>query len=70
MSKKIKNLIERELETKFKDIEGCAVVSSRGLDGNKNNKLRLALPRQGHANARREELAGPPRRGHVEDQGL
>ena len=47
MSKKIKNLIERELEHKFKDIEGCAVVSSRGLDGNKNNKLRQTLHGKG-----------------------
>ena len=47
MSKKIKNLIERELEGKFKDVEGCAVVSSRGLDGNKNNKLRRELHAKG-----------------------
>jgi len=47
MSKKIKGLIERELEGKFKDIEGCAVVSSRGLNGNKNNKLRQTLHGKG-----------------------
>lgn len=47
MSKTIKNLIERELEGKFKDIEGVAVVGSRGLDGNKNNKLRHTLHGKG-----------------------
>lgn len=47
MSKKIKGFIERELESKFKDVEGCAVVSSRGLDGNKNNKLRQTLSTKG-----------------------
>lgn len=47
MSKKIKGLIERELEGKFQNIEGCAVVGSRGLDGNKNNKLRQTLHGKG-----------------------
>jgi ribosomal protein L10 len=47
MSKKIKNLIERELETKLKNVEGCAVLSSSGLDGNNNNKLRRKLSEQG-----------------------
>ena len=47
MSKTIKNLIERELEGKLKDVEGCAVVSSRGLDGNANNNLRRKLSEQG-----------------------
>ncbi len=47
MSKKIKNLIERELESKLKNVEGCAVLSSSGLDGNNNNKLRRKLSEQG-----------------------
>ena len=47
MSKTIKNLIERELEGKLKDVEGCAVVDSRGLDGNANNKLRRKLSESG-----------------------
>jgi large subunit ribosomal protein L10 len=47
MSKTIKNLIERELEGKLKNIEGCAVLGSNGLDGNKNNKLRRKLSEQG-----------------------
>lgn len=47
MSKTIKNLIERELETKLKNVEGCAVLSSVGLNGNKNNKLRRQLNEKG-----------------------
>ena len=47
MSKTIKNLIERELEGKLKDVEGCAVVNSRGLDGNKSNALRRKLSESG-----------------------
>ncbi|MBC7785640.1 MAG: 50S ribosomal protein L10 [Burkholderiales bacterium] len=47
MSKKIKNLIEKELGSEFKDVEGVAVINPRGMDGNKNNKLRLKLHGRG-----------------------
>lgn len=47
MSKKIKNLIERELGTKLKNVEGCAVLAANGLDGNTNNKLRRQLHDKG-----------------------
>ena len=47
MSKKIKNLIERELESKLKHVEGCAVLSSSGLNGIKNNNLRRKLSEKG-----------------------
>ena len=47
MSKTIKNLIERELEGKLKDVAGCAVVNSRGLDGIRNNNLRRKLSESG-----------------------
>lgn len=47
MSKKIKNLIERELGTKLQNVEGCAVVAANGIDGNMNNKLRRKLSEQG-----------------------
>ncbi len=47
MSKTIKNLIERELEGKLKDVDGCAVVNSRGLDGIRNNNLRRKLSESG-----------------------
>lgn len=47
MSKKIKNLIEKELSSKLSGVEGLAVINSRGLDGNKNNKLRHKLHGKG-----------------------
>jgi large subunit ribosomal protein L10 len=43
MSKKIKALLESELKTKLKDVEGVAVINPLGIDGNKNNKLRRKL---------------------------
>ena len=43
MSKKVKNLITRELSDRLKGVEGVAVVSPRGMTGNKNNALRRKL---------------------------
>ncbi len=43
MSKKIKNLITRELESRLSDVDGVAVISPRGMTGNKNNALRRKL---------------------------
>ncbi len=47
MSKKIKNLIEKELGTEFVDVEGVAVINPRGMTGNKNNALRRKLHGKG-----------------------
>lgn len=47
MSKKIKNLIEKQLGGQFKDVEGVAVINPRGMDGNKNNGLRRKLHGKG-----------------------
>ena len=47
MSKKIKNLIEKQFGGKFADLEGVAVINPRGLDGNKNNGLRKVLHGKG-----------------------
>lgn len=47
MSKRIKNLIEKELGSKFKNIEGCAVLNPLGLDGIKTNKIRRELNKNG-----------------------
>ncbi|HQY89711.1 MAG TPA: 50S ribosomal protein L10, partial [Tepidisphaeraceae bacterium] len=47
MSKRIKNLIEKELGSKFKNIEGVAVLNPVGLDGNKTNKIRRKLNENG-----------------------
>ncbi|MGA2229396.1 MAG: 50S ribosomal protein L10 [Tepidisphaeraceae bacterium] len=47
MSKKVKNLITKELVTKFKPLDGVAVISPRGIDGIKNNLLRRRLREKG-----------------------
>jgi len=47
MSKKIKNLIEQDIGGEFADLEGIAVINPRGMDGNKNNKLRRKLHGKG-----------------------
>jgi large subunit ribosomal protein L10 len=43
MSKRVKNLITRELAGKFKGVDGVAVINPRGIDANKNNNLRRKL---------------------------
>lgn len=47
MSKKVKSLVEREIKARIGDIDGIAVISPRGLDGLKNNKLRGKLHAKG-----------------------
>lgn len=47
MSKKVKNLIEKELVAKFSPLEGVAVISPKGIDGTKNNNLRRRLGAKG-----------------------
>jgi large subunit ribosomal protein L10 len=47
MSKKVKNLVEREYKKRIEALEGVAVISPRGLDGLKNNKLRGKLHAKG-----------------------
>lgn len=47
MSKKVKSLLEREIKNKIGEIDGVAVISPRGLDGLKNNKLRGKLHAKG-----------------------
>lgn len=43
MSKRVKNLITRDLANRFKDAESVAVINPRGIDANKNNALRRKL---------------------------
>jgi large subunit ribosomal protein L10 len=43
MSKYVKNLIQKELTGRLKDIDGVAVISPRGIDGNQNNSIRRKL---------------------------
>jgi large subunit ribosomal protein L10 len=47
MSKKVKNLITRELSEKFKDVEGVAVISPRGISAIRNNTIRRKLHEKG-----------------------
>ncbi len=41
--KDVKQMVVKELETRFKDLEGLAVINPRGINGIKTNKLRRQL---------------------------
>lgn len=43
MSKPVKEMIVREYEARFNDLEGACIVDIRGIEANDNNELRLAL---------------------------
>lgn len=43
MSKKIKNLIEKEIGSRLKGVEAVAVLNPRGIDAIKNNQMRRRL---------------------------
>jgi large subunit ribosomal protein L10 len=47
MSKKVKSLIEKELEKKFDGVDAVAVISPSGIDGVKNNQLRRKFREKG-----------------------
>src|SRR5437764_5093472 len=47
MSKKVKNLVTNELKKRFGDVDGVAVISPKGLDGNKNHGIRRRLHDKG-----------------------
>ena len=47
MSKFVKNLITRDLADRFKDVEGVAVISPRGINAIKNNAIRRRLHEKG-----------------------
>ena len=47
MSKKVKNLITKELGERFKGVEAVAVISPRGLGATKNNQMRRKLREKG-----------------------
>jgi large subunit ribosomal protein L10 len=47
MSKKVKNLVTNELKKRFGDVDGVAVISPKGLDGNKNHGIRRRLHGKG-----------------------
>lgn len=47
MSKKVKNLIEKDLSNRFSTLEGVAVVNPRGIGAIKNNAMRRRLREKG-----------------------
>ena len=47
MSKRVKNLIEKETAAKFKDLDAVAVINPRGINAIKNNQIRRKLHAQG-----------------------
>jgi large subunit ribosomal protein L10 len=47
MSKRVKALIEKEIATRFTDVENVAVINPRGIDAIKNNNIRRKLRAQG-----------------------
>jgi len=47
MSKKIKGLVEKELNKRLSTTEGVGVINPRGVDGIKNNGIRRRLRAQG-----------------------
>lgn len=46
MSKPVKNLIARQYQTKFGDIDGAVLIDVRGIKSNDNNRLRAKLREQ------------------------
>jgi large subunit ribosomal protein L10 len=47
MSKKVKNLVTKELTNRFEGVDGVAVINPRGIDAIKNNLIRRRLREQG-----------------------
>jgi large subunit ribosomal protein L10 len=47
MSKKVKNLITRDISDRLKDIEAVAVINPRGIGATKNNAIRRKLREKG-----------------------
>ena len=47
MSKKVKNLITKELGDRFKGVESVAVINPRGIGATKNNQIRRKLREKG-----------------------
>jgi large subunit ribosomal protein L10 len=47
MSKQVKDLITRELSSRWKDLEGVAVINPRGINATKNNLIRRRLHAKG-----------------------
>jgi large subunit ribosomal protein L10 len=47
MSKKVKNLITRDISDRLKDVDAVAVINPRGIGATKNNQIRRKLREKG-----------------------
>jgi len=47
MSKRVKGLIEKEIQKRIGDIDGVAVISPRGIEATKTNQMRRRLREKG-----------------------
>jgi large subunit ribosomal protein L10 len=47
MSKRVKSLIEKEMKSRFGDVDGVAVINPRGINAIKNNLIRRRLHEKG-----------------------
>ena len=47
MSKKVKNLVQRDIADRLKDIDGVAVINPRGISALKTNNIRRRLREKG-----------------------
>jgi ribosomal protein L10 len=47
MSKQVKDLITKELSSRWKDLDGVAVINPRGINATKNNLIRRRLHAKG-----------------------
>jgi len=47
MSKQVKDLITKELSSRWKDLDGVAVINPRGINATKNNQIRRRLHAKG-----------------------
>ena len=47
MSKKVKNLITKELTDRFKELDGVGVINPRGINAIKTNQIRRRLHEKG-----------------------
>jgi large subunit ribosomal protein L10 len=47
MSKKVKNLVQRDIGNRLKDLDAVAVINPRGINATKNNAIRRRLREKG-----------------------
>ncbi len=62
MSKKVKNLIEKQIDADLVGVDGIAVINPRGIGAIKNNLIRRRLHEKGLRNACGQEHPRQARR--------